>query len=72
MIMNITRIIPATGLAFAALLLGLSNASAEVSVSKIFGDHMVLQQEAPIRIWGAADPGEQVIVGVAGGGNAAT
>ena len=31
---------------------------------------MVLQQEAPIRLWGAAEPGEQVIVGVAGGGNA--
>ena len=68
--MNITRFIPAAGLASAVLFLGLSKASAEVSVSKIFGDHMVLQQEAPIRIWGAANPGEQVIVGVAGGGNA--
>ncbi len=68
--MNLTRFIPAAGLTSAVLFLGLSKASAEVSVSKIFGDHMVLQQEAPIRIWGAANPGEQVIVGVAGGGNA--
>jgi sialate O-acetylesterase len=35
---------------------------ADVSVSKVFGDHMVLQQNAPIRVWGTADPGEGVTV----------
>ena len=48
----------------------LAAAPAKVTVSKVFGDHMVLQQEAPIRIWGTAEPGEQVIVGIPGGGNA--
>ena len=68
--MKIHRSLPVAGFASAVFLLGLSQASAKVSVSKLFGDHMVLQQEAPIRLWGAAEPGEQVIVGVAGGGNA--
>lgn len=36
--------------------------SADVAVSKVFGDHMVLQQNAPIRVWGTADPGEGVTV----------
>ena len=40
--------------------------SADVSVSKVFGDHMVLQQGAPIRVWGTADPGEGVSVSLGG------
>ena len=40
--------------------------SADVSVSKVFGDHMVLQQKAPIRVWGTADPGERVSVSLGG------
>lgn len=67
---RITPRIPTAALLGAASLLGVFNASANVTVSKIFGDHMVLQQNQPIRIWGTADPGEQVIVGIAGGGNA--
>lgn len=39
---------------------------ADVTVSKVFGDHMVLQQNAPIRVWGTADPGEGVSVSLAG------
>ncbi|HMD55471.1 MAG TPA: sialate O-acetylesterase [Phycisphaerae bacterium] len=35
---------------------------AAISLSGLFTDHMVLQQEMPIRIWGSADPGEQVTV----------
>ena len=54
----------------AVTLLCFATAPAKVAVSKIFGDHMVLQQEAPIRVWGTAEPGEQVIVGIPGGGNA--
>ena len=37
---------------------------ADVSVPNIFGDHMVLQQKQANRIWGKADAGERVIVGV--------
>ena len=68
--MSITRFLSTLALVAMISFLGLIEASAKVSVSKIFGDHMVLQQDAPIRIWGTADPGEQVIVGIPGGGNA--
>lgn len=37
-------------------------ASAEVRLPKLLSDHMVLQREAPIHIWGWSDPGEQVSV----------
>ncbi len=32
----------------------------------IFGDHMVLQAEKPIHVWGKADPGAEVVVEFAG------
>jgi len=37
-------------------------ATAEVTLPSMIGDHMVLQRDAPVRIWGWADPGEQVTV----------
>ncbi|MBI1246679.1 sialate O-acetylesterase [bacterium] len=39
---------------------------AEVTLPKIFGTNMVLQQEQPIHIWGWAAPGEEVSVDLAG------
>lgn len=39
-----------------------TSAFADVRLPGFFGDHMVLQQEKPIRIWGWADAGEQVTV----------
>ena len=33
---------------------------------KFFGDHMVLQRECPIRVWGSASKGETVTVRFAG------
>jgi len=39
---------------------------AEVRVAKIFGDHMVLQRESPVPVWGEATPGETVTVAFAG------
>ena len=35
-------------------------------VSKVFGDHMAVQQNQPVRVWGLADPGEDVTVALAG------
>lgn len=35
---------------------------ADVSVAEIFSDHMVIQQEKPVTVWGWAAPGEQVTV----------
>ena len=46
-----------------AALLG-SPAVADVKMIPLFGDHMVLQQEAKVPIWGMADPGEKVTVAV--------
>ena len=39
---------------------------ADVTVSSIFGDHMVLQREMPVPVWGDAAPGEKVVVSFAG------
>jgi len=39
-----------------------TSAPAEVTVNRIFSDHMVLQREMPVPIWGTADPGEKVSV----------
>jgi len=38
---------------------------ADVKLPAIFGDHMVLQQEAKVPVWGKADAGEKVTVTVA-------
>jgi sialate O-acetylesterase len=49
-----------------ALLLGAAVASAEVRLAGIFGEHMVLQRQAPIRVWGHAAPSEVVRLSLAG------
>ncbi len=49
-----------------ALAVGAPAVSADVRLPKVFGDHMVLQREAPIVVWGWADPGEKVTVSLAG------
>jgi sialate O-acetylesterase len=43
-----------------------SHADAAVRLPKIFGSHMVVQQQKPIVIWGWASPGEQVAVELGG------
>jgi sialate O-acetylesterase len=51
--------------AFAALgilTLCVSSAQADVSLPNIFGEHMVLQREQKNRVWGKANPGEDVTV----------
>jgi sialate O-acetylesterase len=40
-------------------------ARADVKLPSIFGDHMVLQQEAKLPVWGTADPSEKITVTVA-------
>lgn len=61
----------ATGIALpvvVALLAGplVSIAFAKVKPSALFGSHMVLQRDAGIPVFGAADPGEEVTVTLAG------
>lgn len=45
-----------------ALILGVLPAHAALSVSPIFGSHMVLQRNVPVPVFGTADPGAQVTV----------
>jgi sialate O-acetylesterase len=44
------------------LLLPAGSARADVKLSPMFGDHMVLQQGVPVPVWGTADAGEAVTV----------
>ena len=37
-------------------------ASDKLTVAHFFGDHMVIQRDKPIRIWGKSHPGENVRV----------
>ncbi|MEQ2006498.1 MAG: sialate O-acetylesterase [Limisphaerales bacterium] len=41
-------------------------ARADVKLPAIFGDHMVLQRDTTVPIWGTATPGEEVTVSIAG------
>lgn len=45
----------------AAVVLALP-AAADVKPHALFGDHMVLQRDMPLPIWGTAEPGEEVYV----------
>ncbi|WP_165232963.1 sialate O-acetylesterase [Aquisphaera insulae] len=63
------RSAPAAALLAAAAVLAMAPAPAraDVKLPAIFGDHMVLQRGQADRIWGWADPGEEVTVGVSPG-----
>lgn len=45
---------------------------ADVSLPAVFSDHMVLQREVEVPVWGWAEPGEQVTVSIAGQSPSAT
>ena len=47
-------------------LLAASTASAAVRLPALFSDHMVMQQDAAVPVWGWADPEEEVSVAIAG------
>ncbi len=44
------------------LVLFAGTASAEITLPKVIGDNMVLQQQKPVVLWGTADPGRTVTV----------
>ncbi len=56
----------------AALLFAAGSASADVTMNGIFTDHMVLQRDIPVAVFGKADPGETVTVSFAGQEKSAT
>ncbi len=51
-----------------AVLLALlaATARAEPRLAAFFGDHMVLQRDRPLRVWGSGSPGERLQVAIAG------
>lgn len=49
-----------------SVILGSALLRADVRLPAIFSDHMVLQRETTVPVWGWADPGERVEVRVAG------
>ncbi len=56
----------------AAMVLCVFTVQAEVTVPKMFGDHMVLQRGVPVPVWGEAEPGQEVTVEFAGQKKVAT
>ncbi|MCY4533036.1 MAG: hypothetical protein OXC84_12040, partial [Gammaproteobacteria bacterium] len=52
-----------SGLLTTGLLLAASS-SASVQLPAIISDHMVLQQQAPVQLWGWANPGETVTASI--------
>jgi sialate O-acetylesterase len=59
-------LLPAWALLAAATCCAQREARAAVRVHSLFADHMVIQRKMPIRVWGLADPGEEVSVSIAG------
>ncbi|MDP6905058.1 MAG: sialate O-acetylesterase [Verrucomicrobiota bacterium] len=57
---------PLTAFFTIAILLCVANTRAAVRTARIFSDHMVLQRELPVPIWGRADAGKMVAVQFAG------
>jgi len=60
--MSERRKISACTMLVAGVLCLVPAARADVKLSGMFSDHMVLQQGAPVPVWGRAKPGEQVAV----------
>ncbi|MCY2989410.1 MAG: 9-O-acetylesterase, partial [Planctomycetota bacterium] len=44
------------------VVMGVLQVRADVTLPKVLSDHMVLQRDRPLPIWGWADPEEQVTV----------
>ena len=66
------RRLPLLIAAVVATLLVATTLHADVRLPQIFGDHMVLQREMPIPVWGWADPGEKISVTLGSGDAAST
>jgi sialate O-acetylesterase len=55
-----------------ALLFATVSARADVTLNAIFDEHMVLQRDIPVAVYGTAEPGEKVTVAFAGQTQSAT
>jgi sialate O-acetylesterase len=56
------KIVLRAGSAILAVCCLVAVAAADVKLAGVFGDHMVLQRDMPVPVWGWADAGEQVTV----------
>lgn len=63
---KLLRSVRCFGLILVGTLLICNSALAELTVSKLFGDGMVLQRDKPVNIWGWAKPGGQIQAEFAG------
>ena len=54
------------------VLVAFAGAQANVNLPAVISDRMVLQRDAPVRIWGRADAGEAVTVSFRGQKSSAT
>src|SRR5262245_41091676 len=61
-----------TVLLIAASVLPCPRAAATVRLPPVFSNHMVLQRDATVPVWGWANPGEEVTVTIAGQTKTAT
>ncbi len=50
-------------------LLALALPAIGLEVGSPFGDHMVLQRDLPVAVWGTAEPGQRVQVAMSGPGS---
>jgi len=67
------RTTPLRWTAAMALVLVAANCSlGAVKVNRMFGEHMVLQRDMPVPVWGTADAGEKVTVAFSGQSKTAT
>ena len=48
-------------LTVAALFVSASVSFSEIKMPRIFGDHMMVQREEPVNVWGMADAGAKII-----------
>lgn len=61
---NMRRVFCAAAITVAALAIHHAQALADVKLPNIFTEHMVLQQGQKNRVWGTAEPGEDVTVSI--------
>ena len=66
--MNIRHLVILLACATANAYAAAPNAAAKPLISPLFGDHVVLQRDRPVTLWGWADPGASVAVALRGPG----
>ena len=62
----LTRIAIACSCLFSTWLLSDVELRGDISLPKIFSDHMVLQRDSRVKVWGNADPNQTLVVKFAG------